>query len=305
MVRVALVQVECDGLEPVAARIERVAAAVDDIAAGGDGGIDVCAADDLALGVAPDLIVLPEMWTVGAFDTATMLAHGEAVPGPTTERFASIARDRCVTIHAGAFPELTADGARFNTSVVIDAQGSIAATYRKLHPLLSPPATTFGSQSSTAHSSPTVRTPSSSLRAGLRSAPTTGARCCGRAPSRTRRGCWPSMKWACMPALCSLGGPRSSTHGGRSWSRRCPTASASCWPTSILNWSLPRAPRSPCCATDGSDATAAAPTCFHGGGTVSAPTGSPLTGRGHRANEGGTPCPSPNPVLHALASVRC
>jgi predicted amidohydrolase len=133
-VRVALVQVEADGLEAVDARIDRVLTMLDDVAEGGSADLDVCAADELDLGARPDLIVLPELWTVGAFDTATMLAHGEAVPGgATVQRVAETAKRHRVWIHAGAYPELAPDGWRANTSVLIAPDGSIAATYRKIH----------------------------------------------------------------------------------------------------------------------------------------------------------------------------
>jgi predicted amidohydrolase len=133
-VRVALIQVEAAGLEAVDARIDRVLGMLDEVAAGGSADLDVCAADDLDLGARPDLIVLPEMWTVGAFDTATMLAHGEAVPeGPTVKRVAEVARRHEVWIHAGAYPELMPEGRRANTSVVVSPDGTIAAMYRKIH----------------------------------------------------------------------------------------------------------------------------------------------------------------------------
>jgi predicted amidohydrolase len=133
MVRVAAVQLDSDGVESVADRIERVATAVADIAAGGTGGLDVCAADDIDLDASPDLIVLPELWTVGAFNTEAMLAHPETIPGDTVDRFVEIARAHELWLHAGALPERASDGSRTNTSVLIGPDGAITATYRKLH----------------------------------------------------------------------------------------------------------------------------------------------------------------------------
>jgi predicted amidohydrolase len=132
MVRVAAVQVETDAVESVPDRIDRVVAAVDDIAAGGAGGIDVCAADELELGVRPDLIVLPELWTVGAFDMPTLRAHTETLTGATVEQFTALARARATWIHLGALPIVGDDGTLRNTSVVVSPGGEVA-TYAKRH----------------------------------------------------------------------------------------------------------------------------------------------------------------------------
>jgi len=58
----------------------------------------------------------------------------ETVPGPTTSRFADVARERGVTVHLGSVLE-TSPLARhsYNTSVLIGAHGEIRATYRKVH----------------------------------------------------------------------------------------------------------------------------------------------------------------------------
>ena len=58
----------------------------------------------------------------------------ETVPGPTTRRFADVARERGVTVHLGSVLE-TSPLARhsYNTSVLIGAHGEIRATYRKVH----------------------------------------------------------------------------------------------------------------------------------------------------------------------------
>lgn len=66
-------------------------------------------------------------------------AHGfadaaESVPGPSTRRFAGMARQRGVTVHVGSLLERTSEPGRYhNTSVLIDAAGEIVATYRKAH----------------------------------------------------------------------------------------------------------------------------------------------------------------------------
>ena len=58
----------------------------------------------------------------------------ESIPGPTTERFAQLARSCSTAIHLGSMLELSPVTAKcYNTSVVLDASGAIVATYRKAH----------------------------------------------------------------------------------------------------------------------------------------------------------------------------
>jgi N-carbamoylputrescine amidase len=59
-------------------------------------------------------------------------AQAEAVPGPTTERLASVARELGIVIVASLF-EKRAEGLYHNTAAVIDADGSYLGKYRKMH----------------------------------------------------------------------------------------------------------------------------------------------------------------------------
>ena len=56
----------------------------------------------------------------------------EPVPGPTTEALQDLAREHEIVIVASLFEKRTA-GIYHNTAVVIDADGSIAGKYRKMH----------------------------------------------------------------------------------------------------------------------------------------------------------------------------
>lgn len=56
----------------------------------------------------------------------------EPIPGPTTERLASLARELKVVIVAGLF-ERRAPGLYHNSAVVLERDGSIAGLYRKMH----------------------------------------------------------------------------------------------------------------------------------------------------------------------------
>ena len=57
----------------------------------------------------------------------------ESIPGPTTKRLAAVAKRRRVHLHLGSMLERREGDRPFNTSVLIDAAGSIVATYRKAH----------------------------------------------------------------------------------------------------------------------------------------------------------------------------
>jgi N-carbamoylputrescine amidase len=56
----------------------------------------------------------------------------EAIPGPSTEAFSTVAKEKGVVIIASLF-EKRAPGLYHNTAVVIDADGSILGIYRKMH----------------------------------------------------------------------------------------------------------------------------------------------------------------------------
>jgi predicted amidohydrolase len=79
------------------------------------------------------VVALPEFFTyLGPDDRYGDVA--EPVPGPTTERCMRIAREQSIHLLAGSIPERDDDsGALFNTSVLIDINGRIAAKYRKIH----------------------------------------------------------------------------------------------------------------------------------------------------------------------------
>lgn len=85
------------------------------------------------------LIVTPEMGTTGYcwFDRAEVAGQVESVPGPTTERFAALAREHGCWIVIG-MPEVDADDIYFNSAVLIGPDG-VVGTHRKSHPYISEP----------------------------------------------------------------------------------------------------------------------------------------------------------------------
>ncbi|MFF4015469.1 carbon-nitrogen family hydrolase [Streptomyces sp. NPDC001843] len=88
-----------------------------------------------------DLVVLPELWTTGAFAFEEFERQAEPLEGPTYEAMAKAASDAGVWLHAGSIPERTAsdsgsaagEGPLYNTSLLFSPSGDLAAAYRKIH----------------------------------------------------------------------------------------------------------------------------------------------------------------------------
>ncbi|MCX5377311.1 carbon-nitrogen family hydrolase [Streptomyces sp. NBC_00091] len=80
-----------------------------------------------------DLVVLPELWTVGAFAYEQFETEAEPLDGPTYEAMSKAASDAGVWLHAGSVVERAGDGSLYNTALVLSPAGELAATYRKIH----------------------------------------------------------------------------------------------------------------------------------------------------------------------------
>ncbi|MEO5573990.1 MAG: carbon-nitrogen hydrolase [Gammaproteobacteria bacterium] len=81
------------------------------------------------------LIVLPELHKGLYFcqtETPAYFDQAEAIPGPGTEQLGKLAAELNVVIVASLF-ERRAPGLYHNTAVVLEADGSIAGKYRKMH----------------------------------------------------------------------------------------------------------------------------------------------------------------------------
>ncbi len=85
------------------------------------------------------LLVTPEMGTTGYcwFDRAEVAPFVEKIPGPTTDRFAALARRHDCFIVLG-LPEVDEDGIFFNSAVLIGPDG-VVGRHRKTHPYISEP----------------------------------------------------------------------------------------------------------------------------------------------------------------------
>ncbi|MER7676610.1 carbon-nitrogen family hydrolase [Streptomyces sp. NPDC096934] len=112
--RASLLQIYVKAAESVDSRRRRVAALVREQA-----------------GV--DLVVLPELWTTGAFAYESFATEAETLDGATAEVMAKAASDAGVWLHAGSVPERAPDGTLYNTSLVFSPSGDLAAAYRKIH----------------------------------------------------------------------------------------------------------------------------------------------------------------------------
>ena len=119
--RIALIQLGYDDQEPVSDRVTR-------------------AADLVRAQAGHDLVVLPELWAPGGFAYREWDKRAEPVDGPIASAMSAAARDAGVTLHAGSIIERPAGGERgpegkdlWNTSLVFAADGSLVATYRKIH----------------------------------------------------------------------------------------------------------------------------------------------------------------------------
>ncbi|WP_411081550.1 carbon-nitrogen family hydrolase [Streptomyces sp. cmx-18-6] len=112
--RASLIQIAVDPDESVEARRERAASLV--VAQRG------C-----------DLVVLPELWPVGAFSYTLFEQEAEPLHGPTHDVMAKAAAEAGVWLHAGSFVERAPDGVLYNTSLVFAPNGERSAVYRKIH----------------------------------------------------------------------------------------------------------------------------------------------------------------------------
>src|ERR1035437_7744218 len=119
--RIAVIQLAYDDQEPVADRVTRAAGFV-------------------RAQAGHDLVVLPELWAPGGFAYKRWDERAEAVDGPVARAMSDAARDAGVMLHAGSIVERPAVGAHghegkhlWNTSLVFASDGSLAATYRKIH----------------------------------------------------------------------------------------------------------------------------------------------------------------------------
>ena len=113
-VKVALVQLASEEDEPPQDRVQRALALAAHAAS------------------SAGFVVLPELWLAGPFDVHGSGRLAQAIQGPLVQQFQDLAASSQTWIHMGSIAEREA-GLTYNTSVLINAQGKVLCTYRKLH----------------------------------------------------------------------------------------------------------------------------------------------------------------------------
>jgi predicted amidohydrolase len=111
-----------------------VAAAVQ-LCAGSDKRANLDKAEALAAEAARQaarLVVLPEVFSWRG-PRSEEVGNAESIPGPTTDRLATLARRLNIYLVAGSLLEQNSTERAFNTSLLFDPSGVIVARYRKLH----------------------------------------------------------------------------------------------------------------------------------------------------------------------------
>ena len=81
------------------------------------------------------IVCLQELYRSQYFcreEDARLFDLAESIPGPTTEAFSRLAAELRIVVIASLF-ERRAAGVYHNTVAVIDADGSLAGLYRKMH----------------------------------------------------------------------------------------------------------------------------------------------------------------------------
>jgi N-carbamoylputrescine amidase len=88
-----------------------------------------------AAGKGAEIICLEELFRSQYFcreENAALFSLAETIPGPSTEALGDVAKSLGVSVVASLF-EKRAHGLYHNTAAIIDADGSLAGIYRKMH----------------------------------------------------------------------------------------------------------------------------------------------------------------------------
>ena len=88
-----------------------------------------------AAGRGAQVVCLQELFRSQYFcqtEDTELFKLAEPIPGPSTERFGALARELGVVVIASLF-ERRAPGLYHNTAVLLDADGTVAGKYRKMH----------------------------------------------------------------------------------------------------------------------------------------------------------------------------
>ena len=114
--KIALVQMSCE--PDTAANLDKAADRVREAAQAG-----------------ANIVCLPELFRAQYFcqrEEHALFDLAESIPGPSTKRLATIAREEKVVVIASLF-ERRAPGLYHNTAAILETDGSVAGIYRKMH----------------------------------------------------------------------------------------------------------------------------------------------------------------------------
>ncbi len=115
VVKVRLVQIESNDSEPVEVRIAHIVAQLPEHAS------------------AADVVVLPELWHIGAFNLPAVSGAAQTLDGPLVTALAEVARTTATWIHGGSIAIAESDGKARNVAFLFGPDGAIRATYGKRH----------------------------------------------------------------------------------------------------------------------------------------------------------------------------
>jgi predicted amidohydrolase len=113
MSRVALLQVDVSDSETPESRVPRVLDLVDQQKG-------KC-----------DLVVLPELWNIGAFNSGALETYAQPRDGELVTALQARAKAGNFWLHGGSFVERLAESGMANTAVLINPAGEIIKFYRK------------------------------------------------------------------------------------------------------------------------------------------------------------------------------
>ncbi|KAG2434562.1 hypothetical protein HYH02_012228 [Chlamydomonas schloesseri] len=120
-----------------AAAVGRVRVAVGQMTACGDQAANLAVCSRLAQDAAAagcTALFLPECFSFIGESPAQSLAAAQPLEGPLMSQYRQLARDTGLWLSLGGFQEAGPDPQHiYNTHVVVDAGGNIAAAYRKIH----------------------------------------------------------------------------------------------------------------------------------------------------------------------------
>jgi predicted amidohydrolase len=93
----------------------------------------ICSFIDEAAARGAKIVALPEVMNLIG-DNVGSGGGGETIPGYSTDILAAKAREHGIYVHCGSLREdIPGDARAYNTTAMLDPQGRVIATYRKLH----------------------------------------------------------------------------------------------------------------------------------------------------------------------------